>query len=82
MNTNLFEKKLESMSSSDFNKISAKDEDWKYLGKKIFELNDIEIGDTKEIQKSTNSDVDFNSFTYIVNSDKKHVNITLSLIHI
>ena len=64
------------MSSSDFNKISAKDEDWKYLGKKIFELNDIEIGDTQEIQKSTNSDVDFNSFTYIVNSDKKHVNIT------
>ena len=76
MNTNLFEKKLESMSSSDFNKISTKDEDWKYLGKKIFELNDIEIGDTKEIQKSTNSDIDFNSFTYIVNSDKKHVNIT------
>ena len=50
------------MSSSDFNKISTKDEDWKYLGKKIFELNDIEIGDTKEIQKSTNSDIDFNRY--------------------
>lgn len=76
MNTNLFEKKLESMSSSDFNKISAKDEDWKYLGKKIFELNDIEIGSTKEIQQSDNSDIDINGFSYIVNSDKKHVKIT------
>ena len=76
MKTNLFEKKLESMSSSDFNKISAKDEDWKYLGKKIFELNDIEIGSSKEIQQSSNSDIDFNSFSYIVNSDKKHVKIT------
>ena len=76
MNTNLFEKKLKSMSSSDFNKISAKDEDWKYLGKKIFELNDIEIGSTKEIQQSDNSDIDINGFSYIVNSDKKHVKIT------
>jgi len=76
LNTNLFEKKLESMSSSDFNKISAKDEDWKYLGKKIFELNDIEIGSTKEVQQSNNSDIDFNGFSQIVNSDKKQVKIT------
>jgi hypothetical protein len=64
------------MSSSDFNKISAKDEDWKYLGKKIFELNDIEIGSTKEVQQSNNSDIDFNGFSQIVNSDKKQVKIT------
>ena len=76
MNTNLFEKKLESMSSSDFNKISAKDEDWKYLGKKIFELHDIKVGSNKEIQQSDNSDIDFNSFSYIINSDKKDVKIT------
>ena len=76
MNTNLFEKKLESMSSGDFNKISAKDEDWKYLGKKIFELHDIKIGSNKEIQQSDNSDIDFNSFSYIVNSDQKDVKIT------
>tara|TARA_E500000081_G_scaffold84955_1_gene86160 strand:+ start:800 stop:1957 length:1158 start_codon:yes stop_codon:yes gene_type:complete len=76
LNTNLFEKKLESMSSSDFNKISAKDEDWKYLGKKIFELHDIKIGSNKEIQQSDNSDIDFNSFSYIVNSDQKDVKIT------
>ena len=64
------------MSSSDFNKISAKDEDWKYLGKKIFELHDIKIGINKEIQQSDNSDIDFNSFSYIVNSDQKDVKIT------
>jgi len=76
LNTNLFEKKLESMSSSDFSQISAKDEDWKYLGKKIFELHDIKIGSDKEIQKSDNSDIDFNSFSYIINSDQKDVKIT------
>ena len=76
MNLNLFEKKLESMSSGDFNKISAKDEDWKYLGKKIFELHDIKIGSNKEIQQSDNSDIDFNSFSYIINSDQKDVKIT------
>lgn len=76
MNTNLFEKKLESMSSGDFNKISAKDEDWKYLGKKIFELHDIKIGSNKEIQQSDNSDIDFNSFSYIINSEQKDVKIT------
>jgi len=76
LNTNLFEKKLESMSSGDFNKISAKDEDWKYLGKKIFELHDIKIGSNKEIQQSDNSDIDFNSFSYIINSDQKDVKIT------
>lgn len=76
MNTNLFEKKLELMSSGDFNKISAKDEDWKYLGKKIFELHDIKIGSNKEIQQSDNSDIDFNSFSYIINSDQKNVEIT------
>tara|TARA_B100000902_G_scaffold329774_1_gene326422 strand:- start:37 stop:1158 length:1122 start_codon:yes stop_codon:yes gene_type:complete len=64
------------MSSSDFNQISAKDEDWKYLGKKIFELHDIKIGSDKEIQKSDNSDIDFNSFSYIINSDQKDVKIT------
>ena len=64
------------MSSGDFNKISAKDEDWKYLGKKIFELHDIKVGSNKEIQQSDNSDIDFNSFSYIINSDKKDVKIT------
>ena len=44
MKNKLFEKKLKSLSSKDFKNITAKDEDWKYLGKKIFELNDIEIG--------------------------------------
>ena len=64
------------MSSSDLNQISVKDEDWKYLGKKIFELNNIEVGSTKELQISENSDIDFNSFNYLVNSDKHHVKIT------
>ena len=50
------------MSSSDLNQISVKDEDWKYLGKKIFELNNIEVGSTKELQISENSDIDFTGF--------------------
>ena len=50
------------MSSSDFNQITAKDEDWKYIGKKIFELSDIEVGSTKELQLTENSDIDFNRY--------------------
>ena len=42
MKNKLFEKKLKSLSSKDFKNITAKDEDWKYLGMKIFDLNDID----------------------------------------
>ena len=94
MNNKLFEKKLKSLSSKDFENITAKDEDWKYLGKKIFELNDIEIGKTGDIQASKTFDIDSNCFTYEINSEHSHIEIVdineikkpiikeLSLIHI
>ena len=75
MNNKLFEKKLKSLSSKDFENITAKDEDWKYLGKKIFELNDIEIGKTGNIQASETFDIDSNCFTYEINSEHSHIEI-------
>ena len=75
MNNKLFEKKLKSLSSKNFDNITAKDEDWKYLGKKIFELNDIEIGKTSDIQASKTFDIDSNCFTYEINSDLNHIEI-------
>ena len=75
MNNKLFEKKLKSLSSKDFKNITAKDEDWKYLGKKIFELNDIEIGKTGVIQASETFDIDSNCFTYEINSEHSHIEI-------
>ncbi len=75
MNNKLFEKKLKSLSSKDFENITAKDEDWKYLGKKIFELNDIEIGKTSDIQASKIFDIDSNCFTYKINSEHNHIEI-------
>ena len=75
MNNKLFEKKLKSLSSKDFENITAKDEDWKYLGKKIFELNDIEIGKTGVIQASETFDIDSNCFTYEINSEHDHIAI-------
>ncbi len=75
MNNKLFEKKLKSLSSKDFENITAKDEDWKYLGKKIFELNDIEIGKTGNIQASKTFDIDSNCFTYEINSEHSHIEI-------
>ena len=75
MNNKLFEKKLKSLSSKDFENITAKDEDWKYLGKKIFELNDIEIGKTGDIQASKTFDIDSNCFTYEINSEHSHIEI-------
>ena len=75
MNNKLFEKKLKSLSSKDFKNITAKDEDWKYLGKKIFELNDIEIGKFGDIEASKTFDIDSNCFTYEINSDLNHIEI-------
>ena len=76
MNNKLFEKKLKSLSSKNFNNITAKDEDWKYLGKKIYELNDIEIGKATDINSSKTFDIDSNCFTYEINSEHNHIEIT------
>ena len=75
MKNKLFEKKLESLSSKDFENITAKDEDWKYLGKKIFELNNIEIGKSSDIEASKKFDIDSNCFTYEINSEHDHIAI-------
>ena len=75
MKNKLFEKKLKSLSSKDFKNISTKDEDWKYLGKKIFELNDIEIGKSSDIEASKTFDIDSNCFTYEINSEHEHIAI-------
>ncbi len=75
MKNKLFEKKLQSLSSKDFKNITAKDEDWKYLGKKIFELNDIEIGKSSDIEASKTFDIDSNCFTYEINSEHNHIAI-------
>ena len=75
MKNKLFEKKLQSLSSKDFKNITAKDEDWKYLGKKIFELNDIEIGKSSDIEVSKTFDIDSNCFTYEINSEHDHIAI-------
>ena len=75
MNNKLFEKNLKTLSSKDFDNISTKDEDWKYLGKKIFELNDIEIGKSSDIQASKKFDIDTNCFNYELNSKHKHLEV-------
>ena len=75
MKNKLFEKKLKSLSSKDFENITTKDEDWKYLGKKIFELNDIEIGKSSDIEASKTFDIDSNCFTYEINSEHDHIAI-------
>jgi len=76
LNNKLFEKKLKSLSSKDFENITAKDEDWKYLGKKLFELNNIEIGKATDIKASKTFDIDSNCFTYEINSEHNHIEIT------
>ena len=75
MKNKLFEKKLKSLSSNDFKNITTKDEDWKYLGKKIFELNDIEIGKSSDIEASKTFDINSNCFTYEINSELDHIAI-------
>ncbi len=76
MNNKLFEKKLKPLSSKEFANINSKDEDWKYLGKKLFELNDIQIGKATDINSSKTFDIDSNCFTYEINSEHNHIEIT------
>ena len=76
MNNKLVEKKLKPLSSKEFANINSKDEDWKYLGKKLFELNDIEIGKATDINSSKTFDIDSNCFTYEINSEHNHIEIT------
>jgi len=76
LNNKLFEKKLNPLSSKEFANINSKDEDWKYLGKKLFELNDIEIGKPTDINSSKTFDIDSNCFTYEINSEHNHIEIT------
>ena len=76
MNNKLFEKKLKPLSSKEFANINSKDEDWKYLGKKLFELNDIEIGKATDINSSKTFDIDSNCFTYEINSEHNDIEIT------
>jgi len=76
LHNKLFEKKLKSVSSEEFENITSKDEDWKYLGKKIFELNNIEIGKPNDIKASKAFDIDSNCFTYEINSERNHIEIT------
>ena len=75
MNNKLVEKKLKPLSSKEFANINSKDEDWKYLGKKLFELNDIEIGKATDINSSKTFDIDSNCFTYEINSEPNHIEI-------
>ena len=76
MNNKLFEKKLKPLSSKEFANINSKDEDWKYPGKKLFELNDIEIGKATDINSSKTFDIDSNCFTYEIKSEHNHIEIT------
>jgi hypothetical protein len=43
LNNKLFEKKLKPLSSKEFANITAKDEDWKYLGKNYSNLMTLKL---------------------------------------
>ena len=75
MNKNIFEKKFTTLSSNDLKQISVKDEDWKYIGKKIFELNDIEVAKNKDIEPSNDFDINSNGFQYQLNTKNKAVEV-------
>ena len=75
MNKNIFEKKFTTLSSNDLKQISVKDEDWKYIGKKIFELNDIEVAKNKDIEPSNDFDINSNGFQYQLNTKNKAVDV-------
>ena len=52
MNTKLVEKNLGKITSKDFSDISVKNEDWKYIGKNVYSVNDFEVGKPVNIEKN------------------------------
>jgi len=48
LNTKLVEKNLGKITSKDFPDISVKNEDWKYIGKNVYSVNEFEVGKPRQ----------------------------------
>ena len=76
MNTKIVEKNIENKASSDFEDISVKNEDWKYIGKNVFNINNFETGTESELDSKSEFNIDTNSYNFSVNKEIEGIVIT------
>ena len=69
MNTKIIEKNIEDKSSSDFEDISVKNEDWKYVGKNVFDINNFDTGKESKLTTNKEFNVDSNCHSHSVNNE-------------
>jgi len=69
LNTKIIEKNLEDKASKDFEDISVKNEDWKYVGKNVFNINNFETGKESKLVTSSEFNVDSNCYNHSVNNE-------------
>ena len=69
MNTKIIEKIIEDKSSSDFEDISVKNEDWKYVGKNVFDINNFDTGKESKLTTNKEFNVDSNCHSHSVNNE-------------
>ena len=76
MNTKIIEKNIEDKSSSDFEDISVKNEDWKYVGKNVFNINNFDTGKESKLTTNKEFNVDSNCHSHSVNNEIEGVTLT------
>jgi len=76
LNTKIIEKNIEDKASKDFEDISVKNEDWKYVGKNVFNINNFEIGKESELITNTEFNVDSNCHNHAINNEIEGITLT------
>ncbi len=76
MNKKIIEKNIQNKASKDFEDISVKNEDWKYVGKNVFNINNFEIGKESKLSSNEEFNLDSNCYNHSVNDDIEGVSVT------
>ena len=76
MNTKIIEKNIEDKSSNDFEDISVKNEDWKYVGKNVFDINNFDTGKESKLTTNKEFNVDSNCHSHSVNNEIEGITLT------
>ena len=76
MNKKIIEKNIQNKASKDFEDISVKNEDWKYVGKNVFNINNFEIGKESKLSSNEEFNLDSNCYNHSVNDDIEAVSYT------
>ncbi len=76
MNKKIIEKNIQNKASKDFEDISVKNEDWKYVGKNVFNINNFEIGKESKLSSNEEFNLDSNCYNHSVNNDIEGVSVT------